>query len=125
MDKILLIGFGSAIGGVLRYLLSTNVYKLAGHSFPYGTLVVNCIGAFLVGLIFIILLERFNGFAEQLRAFLIIGFLGGFTTFSAFSIETINLLENGELTRSMINVFASVLLCLSLTWLGILLGRQL
>jgi len=125
MDRILLIGLGSAMGGILRYLVSTGVYKLFGRSFPFGTLAVNAIGALLAGFIFVILLERFDGMAEQLRSLLIIGFLGGFTTFSAFSIETINLIEGGELLHGVLNVFLSVSVCLCLTWIGVLLGRQL
>lgn len=125
MDRILLIGIGSAIGGIFRYLVSTGTYKLVGRTFPYGTLTVNALGSFLVGILFIILLERFNGVADQLRSLLIIGFLGGFTTFSSFSIETINLIENGELYRGLLNILISIVLCLSLTWMGILLGRQL
>ena len=125
VDKILLIGLGSAIGGICRYLVSTGVHKLLGRAFPYGTLAVNALGSLLVGVIFVMLLERFNGFADQFRALLIIGFLGGFTTFSSFSIETINLIEAGELYRGLLNIFISIILCLSLTWIGVLLGRQL
>lgn len=125
MNKVLLIGLGGAIGSVFRYLVSTSTYKLVGRDFPYGTLSVNAIGSFVIGFLFILLLDRVDGMADQLRSLLIIGFLGGFTTFSSFSIETINLIENGEIFRSFLNVLISVILCLSLTWLGVLLGRQL
>jgi CrcB protein len=124
MNKLFLIGFGSAVGGILRYLVSTGTYKILGRSFPYGTLVVNALGSFIIGFLFIILLERFNEFSDQLRALLIIGFLGGFTTFSSFSIETINLIEGGEIMRGLLNIIISIVLCLSLTWIGVLLGRQ-
>lgn len=124
MNRILLIALGSGAGGVLRYLISTAAYRWLGREFPYGTLAVNAVGSFLIGLLFVILLEHFTEFADHLRSLLIIGFLGGFTTFSSFSIETINLLENGEIYRGFLNVIISVALCLSLTWLGILLGRQ-
>lgn len=125
MERILLIGLGSGIGGICRYLVSTGTYKLLGRDFPYGTLAVNALGSFVVGILFIVLLERFGAYADELRLLLIIGFLGGFTTFSSFSIETINLIENGELGRGMLNVIVSVVLCLALTWLGVLTGRQI
>jgi CrcB protein len=125
VNKVLLIGVGSGIGGISRYLLSAFVHQYVGRSFPYGTLIVNALGCLLMGFIFIILLERFDGMGDQLRAFFLIGFLGGFTTFSSFSIETLNLFENGQLISSFVNIMASIILCLVLTWIGMLLGRQL
>ena len=125
MERILLIGLGGGIGSIFRYLVSIGTYKLFDRSFPFGTLSVNAIGSFLIGFLFIVLLDRFNGYSDQFRSLLIIGFLGGFTTFSSFSMETINLIEGGDLYRALLNVFVSVVLCLSLTWFGILLGRQL
>ncbi len=125
MNKILLIGIGSGLGGVCRYLLSLFVHSFFSRAFPYGTLIVNSLGCLLMGFLFILLLERVDGMGDYLRAFLLIGFLGGFTTFSSFSIETMNLVENGQQLSAFINVSASLILCLGLTWLGILLGRQL
>lgn len=125
MLNLILIALGSAFGGVFRYLLSVRMLTWLGHEFPYGTLVVNMVGCLLIGLLFALFLERFAEMAGHLRALFIIGFLGGFTTFSSFSFETIQLIENGELLKSFLNVFLSVIICLSLTWLGILLGRQL
>lgn len=125
MSRILLIGLGGAVGSVFRYLLSAGVHKLLRPSFPYGTLTVNALGSFLIGLLFILLLDRFDGRAEEFRSLLIIGFLGGFTTFSSFSMETINLIEGGDIYKGLMNIVVSLLLCLSLTWMGVVLGRLL
>ncbi len=124
MNKILLIGIGSGLGGICRYLLSLFIHSFFSRTFPYGTLIVNSLGCLLMGFLFILLLERVDGIGDQLRALLLIGFLGGFTTFSSFSIETMNLMENGQPLNAFINIIASLILCLGLTWLGILLGRQ-
>ncbi len=124
MRNILLIALGGAFGCVARFLLANAVYTVLGRSFPYGTLVVNMVGCFLMGFLFVILLERFAVVAEQLRALLLIGFLGGLTTFSTFSIETINLMENGDVLRVATNIIGSVCLCLFVTWIGVMLARQ-
>lgn len=125
MNQILLIGIGSALGGVSRYLFSTGVYNLVGKNFPYGTLAVNTIGSFLAGFLATLLLERVETLATPLRALLIIGFLGGFTTFSSFAVETINLFESGEILRALLNIVISLVVCLLLAGAGALLARQL
>lgn len=124
MLNTLLIFLGSGVGGVFRYGVSTGVYSFLGRQFPYGTLVVNASGSLLMGLLFALLLERVDGIAPQLRALLLIGFLGGYTTFSSFSVETITLFESGAWVSAILNIFVSVTLCLAMTWLGILGGRQ-
>jgi CrcB protein len=123
MNKILLIGLGSGLGGILRYSLSSFVHTFFNRSFPYGTLVVNSIGCFLMGFLFILIFERFDNH-EHFHAFFLIGLLGGFTTFSAFSIETLHLFENNQMLHASLNVFGSVILCLGLTWFGMLLAKQ-
>ncbi|MFA5959806.1 MAG: fluoride efflux transporter CrcB [Tatlockia sp.] len=125
MNNTLLIFFGAGVGGVFRYWISYFVYWVLGRDFPYGTLVVNASGSFLMGLLFAVLLERFDGLGSQLRALLLIGFLGGYTTFSSFSLETLNLFESGDWPCAFLNVVLSVTLCIALTWLGVLGGRQL
>ncbi len=125
MINTLLIFFGAGIGGVFRYWISTGVYGVLGRQFPYGTLVVNATGSFFMGLFVVLLIERFNGIGPQLRSLLLIGLLGGYTTFSSFSIETVNLLESGAWVSATLNVLITVTLCLVLTWLGMLGGRQL
>lgn len=125
MNQLFLIGIGGAIGSVARYILSTKTYELFGTRFPYGTLFVNVTGSFLIGMIAILLLEKFDHFAAELRSLLIIGFLGGYTTFSSFSFETLNLYQNGEIASALLNITISLILCFIATGLGILLGRSL
>ena len=121
----ILIFLGSGFGGVSRYWSSNAVYALFGRGFPYGTLFVNACGSFLMGLFFVLIMDRFNNSGAELRALLMIGFLGGYTTFSSFSIETWQLIENGAWITAATNVFLNMFLSLSLTWLGILGGRLL
>lgn len=125
MTNTLLIFLGAGLGGVIRYWVSNFVYLLAGKNFPYGTLVVNVSGCFVMGLLFIVLLERFNGIGSELRALLLIGFLGGYTTFSSFSMETFNLIENGDWLSAVLNILLSVLLCILAIWAGVIGGRNL
>ncbi|MCG6976885.1 MAG: fluoride efflux transporter CrcB [Acidiferrobacterales bacterium] len=124
MNQLLAIAGGGAIGAVLRYWVSTGVYALAGRNFPYGTLAVNIAGSLLMGLLFVLLIERM---AENSiwRAALLIGLLGAFTTFSTFSIETLNLMEEGAYSRALLNMVLSVLLCVAAAWLGVKIGRQI
>lgn len=123
MNQILLIAVGGATGAVLRFVVSGWVYSMLGRDFPYGTLVVNVFGSLVMGLCFALLVERMMSGPEW-RAFLMVGLLGALTTFSTFSIETLNLLEDGELFKAFSNVMASVLLCLLGAWVGVMLGRQ-
>jgi CrcB protein len=116
---------GAGFGGVLRYAVSTGIYNLFNKNFPYGTLVVNISGSFLMGFLFVLILERFQSIAPQLRALLLIGFLGGYTTFSSFSIETINLMENANWFPAIVNILLSTILCLMAVWTGVILGRNL
>ncbi|MGB5833244.1 MAG: fluoride efflux transporter CrcB [Thiohalocapsa sp.] len=124
MLQILAIAGGGAIGAVARFLVSTGVYRLLGRDFPWGTLVVNVLGSFAMGLLFVLLLER-SLMAPELRAAIMVGFLGSFTTFSTFSMETLTLVEQGEALRALLNVAVSVLLCLVACWAGIVAARAL
>jgi len=124
LSQILYIAIGGAIGAVLRYLASTAVYALLGRGFPYGTLVVNVLGSLAMGVLAILLIERVST-GPELRALLLIGLLGSFTTFSTFSIETLNLIEQGGLIKAGLNILLSVMLCLAAAWVGTLIGRQL
>jgi CrcB protein len=123
MTALLIAGFG-ALGCLLRYLLSGWVHGLLGRGFPYGTLAVNVLGAFLVGFVMELSL-RSTLITAELRTGLTIGFLGGLTTFSTFSYETFKLLEDGELLSAGVNALVSVATCVLLAWLGILAARSL
>lgn len=123
MNKVLAIAVGGAAGSVLRFWLSTWVHSFAGRAFPYGTLAVNVLGCLAMGFLFVLLVERLSD-DTVLRAGILIGVLGGFTTFSSFSIETFNLIEQGALLRAVANIAASLFLCLGATWAGVILGRQ-
>jgi fluoride exporter len=125
MNDVLLVFLGAGLGGTCRYGISNLVHGLLGRDFPYGTLAVNTAGSFLMGLFFILVLDRFAGIAPQLRSFLLIGFLGGFTTFSSFSIETLNLFESGAWVAASLNILLNIILCISLAWLGVLGARSL
>lgn len=124
MNQVLAIAGGGAVGAVLRYWVSTGVYTLTGRGFPYGTLVVNVLGSLLMGFLYIWLLERIPG-GVAARAFLLIGLLGAFTTFSTFSIETLNLMEAGQFARALLNTLFSVVLCVGAAALGVMLARQI
>ena len=124
MNQILAIAIGGALGAVARFLLSNGVHSVFSRDFPYGTLTVNVIGSLLMGFLYILFIERL-GIESYWRAMVLVGFLGAFTTFSTFSIETLNLLENGAIFRAVLNILASVLTCILACWLGLVLGRQL
>ena len=118
------IALGSALGGVLRYLMGGWVQRLAGGGFPAGTLAVNIAGSFLLGLFYRYAAESAVA-TPEVRAFLTIGLCGGFTTFSTFSYETFRMLEDGELARAAGYIAVSVAVSLAATLLGVVAGREL
>jgi CrcB protein len=124
LKTILLIAVGGALGAVMRFLSQATVYELVGKSFPYGTLFVNVTGSFLMGLLSIFLVEKFNLGAEWHMAILI-GVLGSFTTFSTFSIETLVLFEQGDMFKALANIMLSVVLCIGAVWTGAYFAKQI
>ncbi len=124
LSQIAAIAAGGAAGAVMRFWVSNGVYSLLGRGFPWGTLVVNVLGSLIMGLSYVLLLERMS-VAPEWRAALMIGLLGAFTTFSTFSIETFNLLESGDWPKAVLNMVFSVLACVLAVWIGVQAGRQL
>ncbi len=122
MERVLLIALGGAIGTVLRYLTSIVAARWFGAEFPYGTLIVNLSGAFVIGLVQQIGTETLL-IPDTVRLFLTTGMMGGLTTYSTFSYETVRLMEGGAWHQAWINVFVTTTICLSLCFLGIAAGR--
>lgn len=124
MKETMVVFLGGGIGAAVRYWLQGSIYRFMGTSFPYGTLLVNVLGCFAIGFLMAVFEERFV-VQPVLRIFLTIGILGGFTTFSSFSLETINLLREGDYLSGSANVVYTILNCLGATWLGSVIGKLL
>lgn len=122
MSQVFAIAAGGASGALLRFWVSNGVYALLGRGFPFGTLVVNVMGSLVMGVLYVVLLERMTT-GPDIRAALLIGLLGAFTTFSTFSIETVLLIEQADLIKAVLNALVSVTACVLAAWLGVVLGR--
>ncbi|MCA9406967.1 MAG: fluoride efflux transporter CrcB [Candidatus Omnitrophica bacterium] len=125
MIKALIVGVGGFCGATLRYLIGLLAHRLSGgHWFPHGTLTVNVVGCFLIGLI--VALGESKGFlSHNLHLFLVIGLLGGFTTFSSFGHETAVLFRNAQTGAVFLNVFLHFFLCFIAVFIGHELGKVL
>ncbi|MBX4909750.1 MULTISPECIES: fluoride efflux transporter CrcB [Rhizobium] len=124
MIQALLVAVGGAIGSVLRYFVGQWALRLLGPAFPWGTLAVNVVGCFVIGVFAELVARKFNASVE-LRLLLITGFLGGFTTFSAFSLDAISLFERGEAVAGGLYIAASVGLSMAAVFAGLAIMRAL
>ncbi len=124
LELVLWIAIGGALGSVFRYLFSYFIQAWFGLSFPLGTLLVNLLGSFLIGFFFSFLVEK-HLMAPQIRAFLITGCLGGFTTLSTFAIESLNLWQEGLWANFGLYFFLTPIGSLFLAFLGYSLGKLL
>lgn len=126
MQTYFWIAIGSALGGVARYWCSGLTAILVGETFPWGTLLVNVVGSLIIGFVATITGPDGRMFVGTLpRQFVMIGVLGGFTTFSSFSLQTLNLINDGEWQQAGLNITASVFMCLLAVWLGHIAAVQL
>lgn len=123
MKHLVLIAIGGASGALCRHWMVLLVNGFANSRFPFGTLAVNLIGSFLIGVMYVLITERL-ALHPDWRSVLMVGFLGAFTTFSTFSLETIALLENGQLLYAGLYVLFSLLLCIVAAGAAVALTRM-
>ena len=123
MIRYLLVLLGGGVGAVARYAAASAIMTRFGGKFPLGTLVINVTGSFLIGYLMTMLTEQYQ-LDPRWRLFLVVGFLGGYTTFSSFEWETFTAARDGALWSGMLNVVSSVMLGYIAVWLGVLLAKR-
>ena len=123
LDRILLVAVGGAIGSVLRYATTLLAIHWFGDQFPYGTMIVNLVGAFVIGFVNQVAVETLL-IPEEIRIFITTGMMGGLTTYSTFSYETVRLMETGAWTSAWLNVVVTTGAALALCVLGMAAGRM-
>ncbi len=125
MPTVLIVALGGAIGASARYLSGAWIIRVMGSGFPYGTMFVNVVGSFLMGLLAVYLMERMDGSWARYAPFLMTGVLGGFTTFSAFSLDALFLMERGRMGAAALYMGGSVVLAIGALFLGMMIARAL
>ncbi|MBI3555496.1 MAG: fluoride efflux transporter CrcB [Deltaproteobacteria bacterium] len=120
--QTVLISLAGIFGVLGRYFMSLGVTRLAGPGFPFATVLINVLGSFLIGVVYVLGAEK-AAISETTRVALMVGFMGGFTTFSSFALETVRLFEGGQLGLAVVNVLVSVVLCLGAVAFGLFLAR--
>jgi fluoride exporter len=123
LDRYLMVMLGGATGSLARFVLGTAIMNRVGGRFPFGTVIINITGSFLIGFIMTMLTERLNP-SPNWRLLLVVGFLGGYTTFSSFEWETIGLVRDGGRWLALLNVAGSVLLGYVAVWLGVVVAAK-
>lgn len=123
LSQIIAVAIGGSLGAVLRFLLNASVYSHLGASFPYGTLLVNVLGSFLAGVASRALLEDLAPLSVEYRYGILLGLLGSLTTFSTFSLETVQLLEHGQFGKSLANITVNISASILAAWAGLVLAR--
>ncbi len=124
LRTILIVGTGGFIGSALRYLVQVGMEKSLGSSFPWGTFIANIVGSFIIGIVFA-LAEKGNLLSAEWRIFLAVGFCGGFTTFSSFAYNNLNLLKDNSIHYLFLNIGGSLVLGILAVYLGIILVRAI
>lgn len=121
ITSIIQVAIGGAIGAVGRYLTGVAAVRVMGHGYPWGTLTVNIVGSFLMGVLIVVLMTKDGGM--RIAPLLMTGILGGFTTFSAFSLDALTIFERGQVGQAAFYVVASVVLSLLAIFLGVMIAR--
>lgn len=124
MSIYVALAVGGSLGAVSRYWVSSTTYRWLGVDFPYGTLAVNLLGSLAMGFLSVLLVHRFN-ISEDIRIGLLAGFLGSFTTFSTFAMDTLHLAGNEALAKAAVYVLCSVMFCILGAWAGLLAAKQM
>jgi fluoride exporter len=127
LPQIILILIGGGVGAVTRFLFSEGIYNILGRSFPYGILITNIAGSLVMGFLAAVFIYKYqhDGMVNLLKPLILTGFLGGFTTFSSFSLDTLNLINNGEPIKAASYVILSVILAISFAFCGFLIGKNI